>query len=46
LKIKWNFVILLSLSVIRNFKGKCSYVEMLKGHMVRERFGTPVLDSG
>ena len=29
--------------VIRNFRGTCSSVGMLKGYMVRERLGTPVL---
>jgi len=41
LKIQWSFVVLLSLFVIRNFRGTCSSVEMLKGCMVRERLGTP-----
>jgi len=30
--------------VIRNFRGTCSSVGMLKGYMVRERLGAPVLD--
>jgi len=34
---------LLSLFVIRTFRGTCSTVEMLKGYMVRERLGTPAL---
>jgi len=29
-------------SVIKNFRGTCSPVEILKGCMVRERLGTPV----
>ena len=28
---------------IRNFRGTCSSVEMLKGYVVRERLGTPAL---
>jgi len=44
LKVKWIFVILLSLFVIRNFMGMCSSVKILKGYMVRERLGTPDLD--
>jgi len=32
--------ILLSLFVIRNFRGTCSFIEMLKGYMIRV---TPVL---
>ena len=43
LKIKWIFVILLSLPVIRYLTGTCSSVEMLKGRMERERPGTPGL---
>jgi len=30
--------------VIRNFRGTCSSVEMLKGYMVTERLGIPDLD--
>ena len=43
LKILLNFVILLCLFVISNFSGwpTRSFVEMLKGYMVRERLGTP-----
>ena len=41
LKIQWVFVILLSLFVIRNIRGTCSSVEMLKGYMVKERLGNP-----
>jgi len=37
------FVIILSLFVIRHFKGTCSFPKMLKGYMTRERSGTPVL---
>jgi len=40
LKIQWIFVFLLSLFVIRNFKGPRSSVEMMKGYMVRETLGT------
>jgi len=36
LKIQWNFVILLSLFVIRNLRGTCSLFEMLKKYMVRD----------
>jgi len=45
LKIQWIFVILLSLFVIRNFRGSRSSVEILKGYTVKERFGTPVLEA-
>jgi len=31
--------------VIRNFRGTRSFVEMLKGYMVREILGTPGLKS-
>jgi len=34
---------LLRLFVLRNFRGACSSVDMLKGYMVRKRLGTPVL---
>jgi len=40
-KIKWIFVKLLSVFVIRNFIGICSSVDMLTGCMVRERLGIP-----
>jgi len=30
--------------VIRIFRGTCSSVRMLKGHMVRDRLGTPALN--
>jgi len=30
--------------VITNFRGTCSCVETLKGYMVRERLGNPVLE--
>ena len=30
---------------IRNFRGTCSSVEMLKGCVVRERLGTPGINS-
>jgi len=33
LKIQRHFVILLSLFLIRNYRGTCSPVEMLKGYM-------------
>jgi len=38
LKIQYIFGILLSLSVIGNFRGTCSSIAMLKGYIVRERF--------
>jgi len=41
--VKNNFVIFLSLFVIRNFRGTCSSIEMLKGYMARESLGTPDL---
>jgi len=44
LNIQWIFAILLSLFVIRNFRCTCSSIKMLKGYMVTERLGTPVLD--
>jgi len=31
--------------VIRNFRGTCSSVEMLKGYMVRERLGISGLEA-
>jgi len=34
-------VFLLSFSVMRNFRGTCSSVEMLKEDMVRKRLGAP-----
>jgi len=43
---KHIFVICLSLFVIRNFRGTCSSIEMLKGYVARESLGTPGLDSG
>jgi len=30
--------------VMRHFSGTCSSVDMLKGYMVRERLGIPVLE--
>jgi len=36
--------LLVSLFVIRNFRGTCSSVEMLKAYMARKRLGTPVLE--
>jgi len=44
IKIQWLFVILLSLYVIRNLRGTCSSVEILKVYMVRERLGTSGLE--
>jgi len=44
LKVQRIFVILLSLSVKKNFRGISSSVEMLNGYMVRERLGTPALN--
>jgi len=32
--------------VIKDFRGTCSLVEMLKGYIVKERLGTPDIDSG
>jgi len=46
LKIKWVFVILLNLFVVRNFRGTCSSSEKLKVYMIRERLGTPALCYG
>jgi len=43
LKIRQIIGILLSLFVIGNFRGTRSSIEMLKGYMVRESLGTPVL---
>ena len=43
-KIMHIFVIFLNLFVIRNFRGTCSSIEMLKGYMARESLGTPVLN--
>jgi len=34
---KYIFVIFLNFFVIRNFRGTCSSIEMLKGYMARER---------
>jgi len=44
LKLQWIFVILLSLFVIRNFRGTCSSAQMLEGYMGRERLGTSDID--
>jgi len=41
---KYIFVIFLNLFVIRNFRGTCSSIEMLKGYMARESLGTPALN--
>ena len=41
---KYIFVIFLNLFVVRNFKGTCSPIEMLKRYMARERLETPVLN--
>jgi len=41
---KYIFVIFINLLVIRNFRGICSSIEMLKGYMARESLGTPVLN--
>jgi len=41
---KFIFVIFFNLFFIRNFRGTCSSIEMLKGYMARESLGTPVLD--
>ena len=39
-----NISFFLSLFVIRNFRGTCSYNEILKGYMAIESFGTLVLN--
>ena len=44
LKTQWISVILLSLFVIRLFRGTCSCFDIIKRHMVRESLGTPDLD--
>jgi len=36
-------VILHNPFVLRDFRGTCSFVEILKGYVVRERMGTPAL---
>ena len=41
---KYILVIFHSLFVIRNFRGTCSSIEMLKGYMARESVITPVLN--
>jgi len=41
---KHIFVIFLNLFAIRNFRGTCSSIDMLKGYMARESLGTPVLN--
>jgi len=41
---EYIFVIFLNLFVIRNFRGTCSSIEVLKGYMARESLGTPVLN--
>ena len=41
----YAFLIFLSLFVIRNFRGTCSSIEMLKGYMARKSLGTPFLQS-
>jgi len=41
---KYVFVIFLSLYVIRNFRGTCSSIKMLKGYMDRASLGTPGID--
>jgi len=38
-----DFFILLGLFVVRYFRGTCSFVKMVKGHMGRESLGTPDL---
>jgi len=45
INIQWIFVILLILFVVRNFRGTCLSVEMLKQYMVRKRLGTPDVGS-
>jgi len=41
---KYIFVVFLSLFVLRNFRGTCSYNEILKGYMAGERLGILVLN--
>jgi len=41
---KYIFVIFHSLFVIRNFRGTCSSIEMLKGYMARESLITLALN--
>jgi len=41
---KYVFVIFLSLYVMRNFRGTCSSIKMLKGYMVRVSLGTLSLE--
>jgi len=41
---KYIFVIFHSLFDIRNFRGTCSPIEILKGYMARESLITPVLN--
>jgi len=36
--------IFFNLFVIRNFRGTCSSIEMLKGYMARESLGAPILN--
>jgi len=43
IKIKWIFLILFSLLVIRNLRCACSSVEMLKGYIVTEVLGASAL---
>jgi len=38
---KYIFVIFFNLFVIKNFRGTCSSIEMLKGYMARESLGAP-----
>jgi len=40
-----GFLIIYSAFFIRNFKGTCSSVEMLKWYRIRERLGILVLDN-
>jgi len=40
---KHIFIILLSPFVIKNFRGTCSSVKILKGYMARESLGNPVM---
>ena len=41
---KYIFVIFLSLFVIRNYRGTCSSIEMLKWYMAKEALGTPAVE--
>jgi len=42
--VKYLWIIMTKYFVMRNFRGTCSSVEMLKGYIVRGRLGTPELN--